>query len=210
MARAGLSREVVVAQAAAIADEIGFEHLTLAEVAERLGVKLPSLYKHITSLDGLRRDLAVAATRELADTLAEATVGRAGTDALRAAADAYRSFAVAHPGRYAATVRAPGPDDAEHTAVSDAVLRVVFAVLSGYGLAGDDAIDAARALRAAMHGFVTLESGGGFAMPRDLERSYHRLIEGLDQVLRGWAIPAGGRELRRAPGKAPRRRHPAA
>lgn len=192
MARAGLSREVVVAQAAAIADAMGWDRLTLAAIADSLGVKLPSLYKHITSLDGLRRDLAVAATRELAETLAAATVGRAGPDALAAAANAYRSFAVAHPGRYAATVRAPAPEDAEHREAADAVMRVVFAVLSGYGLAGDDAVDAARALRASLHGFVALECGGGFAMPRAPERSYHRLIEAFDQALLRWPSSSEG------------------
>ena len=112
-----------------------------------------------------------------------AAVGRAGSDALRAVAGAYRDYGRAHPGRYAATVRAPQPDDADHTAAAAAVLRVVFAVLAGYGITGDDAIDAARALRAALHGFVTLEAGGGFGMPRDIDRSYQRFITAFDTAL---------------------------
>ncbi len=203
MARAGLSHDVVVTRAAAIVDEIGWERLTLAVVAERLGVRLPSLYKHIASLDGLRRDLAVLATRELADALGAAAVGRASTDALHAAAEAYRNFALAHPGRYAATVRAPAPDDIEHAEAVDAVLRVVFSVLAGYGLAGDDAIDAVRALRAGLHGFVTLEAGGGFAMPRDVERSYHRLIEAFDASFMAGRTPDNSPS---APGRSSR--HP--
>jgi AcrR family transcriptional regulator len=188
--RAGLSRTVVVDAAATIADEIGWEQLTLAVIADRLGVRLPSLYKHIPSLDGLRRDVAVLAVRELAEVMTASAVGRAGSSALRAVADAHRSYAQTHPGRYAATIRAPAADDAEHTAAADAVLRVVFAVLAGYRLAGADAVDATRAVRASLHGFVTLEAGGGFGMPQDIDRSYHRLVDGLDAALHHWGASA--------------------
>lgn len=186
MPRAGLSRAVVVREAALVADLGGLDRLTLAAVAERCGVRLPSLYKHIDSLDGLRRDLAVLATAELADALTGAVLGRSGGDALDALADAYRTYARERPGRYAATVRAPAPDDAEHVASVEAVLHVVLAVLAGYGLSGDDALDATRALRAALHGFVGLEVGGGFGLPLDVDRSFRRLVVGLDDVLRRW------------------------
>jgi AcrR family transcriptional regulator len=185
--RAGLSRPVVVAAAAELADEVGWDQLTLAGLAARLGVRLPSLYKHIDSLDGLRRDVAVRATAELGAAVSAAAVGRSGADALRALAGAYRGYAQQHPGRYAATVRAAAPDDAEHTAASEAVLHVVLAVLAGYGLGGDDAIDATRALRSALHGFVVLDAGGGFGLPADVDRSFARLVDGFDAALPRWA-----------------------
>lgn len=186
MPRAGLSHDVVVRAAADVADETSWEQLSLAAVAARFGVKLPSLYKHISGLDGLRRDVAVLATRELGEALSAAAVGRAGDAALRALADAYRAFGHAHPGRYAGTVRAPAADDAEHLAAADSVLRVVLAVLAGYGLRGDDAIDATRALRAGLHGFVTLEAGGGFGLPQDVDRSFRRMVDGLDATMTAW------------------------
>ncbi|MCU1612966.1 MAG: hypothetical protein JWO98_506 [Frankiales bacterium] len=180
----------MVTGAAELADEAGWERLTLAALAARLGVRLPSLYKHIDSLDGLRRDVAVLAVTELGAAVSAAAVGRAASDALRAVAGAYRDYGQHHPGRYAATVRAPATDDAEHTAAAGTVLRVVLAVLAGYGLAGDDAIDATRALRAALHGFVTLEAGGGFGMPADVDRSFTRLVDGFDASLHRWADTA--------------------
>lgn len=173
-----------------MADELGFDRLTLAAVAERLGVRLPSLYKHIESLDGLRRDVAVMCTRELADAVTAGAVGRSGGAALGALADAFRSYGRDYPGRYAATVRAPAGDDEAHGTAADAVLRVVLAVLAGYGLAGDDAVDAARALRAALHGFVALEAGGGFGLPRDVDRSFDRLVGALDTAFAGWPVAA--------------------
>jgi AcrR family transcriptional regulator len=187
LGRAGLNQAKVVAEAAAVADELGFDRLTLAAVAERVGVRLPSLYKHIGSLDALRQGVAAHATRELAAVMTDAAVGRAGADALHAVAAAYRDYGRAHPGRYAATVRAPHPSDEEHTAASDASLRVVLAVLAGYGITGDDAVDATRSLRAALHGFVTLEAAGGFGMPREVDRSFDRFLTSFDAALTGWS-----------------------
>jgi AcrR family transcriptional regulator len=179
---------VVVQAAADLADEVGADRLTLAQLAERLGVRLPSLYKHVDGLDAVRRDLAVLAMTELADTAGAAAIGRAGGTALRAVAAAYRDFARRHPGRYAGVLRAPAGDDAELAAAAGRLLDVVLALLSGYGLAGDDAVDAARALRATLHGFVSLEAAGGFGMPRDVDRSFERLVDGLDTALRAWTV----------------------
>jgi len=179
MPRAGLSTERVVEQAERLVDTPGSPPLTLAVLAESLGVRQPSLYKHIEGMDGLQRELAVRAKTELADTLARAAVGRARADALRAIAHAYRGWALAHPVRYAATVRAPAPGDAEDEAASTAAVTVVFAALAGYGLLGDDAVDATRALRAALHGFISLEAGGGFGLPVSIDASFERLVEML-------------------------------
>nr|MDT0664287.1 TetR family transcriptional regulator [Micromonospora sp. DSM 115978] len=54
MPRAGLSRDRVVAEAAALADTAGLDAVTLSTLADRLGVRVPSLYKHVDSLDDLR------------------------------------------------------------------------------------------------------------------------------------------------------------
>ena len=184
MPRAGLSRVVIAADAAELVDEIGWDRLTLAEVAARFGVRQPSLYKHIAGLGELRRDISVLAQRELNQELTAAAVGRSGRDALHSMADAYRTFARKHPGRYAASVIAPAAGDAEHEQVAAAAVRTVSAVLAGFGLTGDDAIHAIRGLRALMHGFVSLEAAGGFAMPQDLDESYRRLVDGFGASLR--------------------------
>ena len=122
MPRLGLTHHRVVEQAAEVADEAGLDRLTLAAVAKRLGISLPGLYKHIDSLDSLKRDLAVLGVQELTAAMSAAAVGRSGHDALRAMARAYRAYAAAHPGRAEASIRAPAPTDAEGvTALKSAV-----------------------------------------------------------------------------------------
>ena len=190
MPRAGLTTQRVVAEAAVVADEVGWDRLSLAAVAARLGVKLPSLYKHIASLDALRTEVSALGLQELGAAMTTAAVGRSGSEALVAVADAYRGYAMEHPGRYAATLAAPVGDHEAHVAAAATVLRVVEAILGGYGLAGDDAVDAIRSLRALMHGFVSLEAAGGFRLPVDVDRSYRRLVGGFDVTLQSWAADA--------------------
>lgn len=189
MPRAGLSRPIVVAGAAEIADEVGFDGLTLAAVAKRFGVAVPSLYKHVRGLDDLRSGVSALAIGALAAAIARG--GRRTTkDRLGAMARAYRRFAVEHPGLYTATLRAPDPADQEAVAAGQALLDAVFAMMADYGLTGTDAVDATRSLRSALHGFVSLEAIGGFGLPRDVDRSFARLVRILDDALRAWGASA--------------------
>jgi AcrR family transcriptional regulator len=181
--RAGLDAESVVGAAARLADAEGLETVTFTRLAAELGVRAPSLYAHIDGIPDLRSRLAARGRRELIAALQAAAAGRAGRDALAAIADAYRGYALAHPGTYMAMQRAPDPNDEDATASSDALVEVVLAVLRAYGLSGDAAIHAARAVRSALHGFVTLESNDGFGLPLALEESYRRLLIILDRGL---------------------------
>jgi AcrR family transcriptional regulator len=175
--RRGLDRAQVVDAAIAIADEEGLEAVTLARVAAALGVRSPSLYNHVDGRDGLIRAIAARSTHELATALRRAATGRSGVDAIAAIAQAQRDYARAHPGRYAATVAAPVPGDAEHERAAADAVDVLTSVLGMSGLEGDDVIHAARALRSAVHGFAALEASGGFGLPVDADESFRRLVD---------------------------------
>ncbi len=190
MPRAGLSRERVVNEAAVLADEVGLQSLTLAALAERLGVRQPSLYKHLDSLAGLRRSISLQAKAELGDVLRRAAVGRSGADAIHGMALAYRQWALDHPARYTAAQWIAGPDDEEDATASLDAIQVISDVLTAYELRGDDAIDAIRAFRSTLHGFVSLEAAGSFGLDRDLDRSFDRLVRGFTMTLERWTETA--------------------
>ncbi len=178
MPRVGLDSASVVTAAAALADRDGLQELSLARLAGELGVRSPSLYAHVDGLEDLRRRVAVRGAQELAVVLQSAAAGVAGTDALAAVAVAYRGFAREHPGMYAALQPVRDPDDS-----FEALVDVMVAVLRGYGLDGDDALHGVRIVRAALHGFVTLELDGGFGLPLDLDVTFDRLVASLDRGL---------------------------
>jgi AcrR family transcriptional regulator len=191
MPRAGLTPERIIRQAAEVADEAGLDRLTLAAVAQRCGVSLPGLYKHLSGLDEVRRGIARLGVRELADAGARAAAGVSGTDALRAISAAYRGYALAHPGRYAASVLAPAPGDEEHIEVATQAFEVISAALAGYRLEGTALIHAVRMWRAACHGMATLQSAGGFGLPESVDVTFGHLVEALDTEFRrlsaiGW------------------------
>ena len=66
MPRVGLTGDDVVIAAAGLADEIGFGAVTMGLLADRLGVRPPSLYKHVGGLADLQHRLATLAMTELA------------------------------------------------------------------------------------------------------------------------------------------------
>lgn len=166
---------------------MGIANLTLAALAERLGVRQPSLYKHVTGMPGLKRSISIRAKVVLADVLARAAVGLSGGDAIRSMSRAYRKWAIEHPGRYEAAQWAPAPGDEQDEAASLALVKICSDVLTAYELEGVEAIDAIRAFRSTLHGFVSLESNGGFCLPVDIDRSFDRLVGGLITALAGWS-----------------------
>lgn len=187
MARSvGIDRMRIVEAAAGLADAHGLDRLTLADVAAALGVRLPSLYNHIAGLPGLQRELGVYGARQLFERISRSVMGKSSDSAMLALAHAYRRYVIDHPGCYAATVRAPAPDDRELQQVSRDIIEVVLAVLEPYQLDPDSAIHAVRGLRSIVHGFATLEVAGGFGMALDRDESFQRLLRayliGLGQV----------------------------
>jgi len=186
----GVAPDDVVAAAARIADTDGLDAVTLASVAAALGVRPPSLYAHVDGLDGLRRRLALHAAAAMAEQLEGAAAGRTGLDALQAIAHAYRDFAHAHPGWYAAAQRAvrPGEDDELYQALATAAMPAIRA-MADTGLDGDDAIHLTRAFRAALHGFVSLERVGGFGMPASIDESFRRFVDLLLAGVRDASTP---------------------
>ncbi|WP_330335418.1 WHG domain-containing protein (plasmid) [Streptomyces sp. NBC_00536] len=189
MARAALSTEAVVDIALRLIDEgtggaggtdSGPAALTLSEVAARAGVRTPSLYKHVRGLAELRDLVSARIMNEMADEVGAAVLGRSSDEAVRALMTAWRAYARRHPHRYAALVQRPEPGTAEAGA---RLVAIMLATLRAYGLEDSAAIHAARCLRAVVHGFAALETGGAFELPEKLDDTYdllvHMVVSGL-------------------------------
>ncbi|MFF6994442.1 TetR/AcrR family transcriptional regulator [Streptomyces sp. NPDC008313] len=186
MARVGLTADRLVLAAADLADEVGFENVTVSALARRFGVKDASLYSHVRSLRELRTRVALLAGEEMIDLIADAVAGRAGKDALAAFAGAYREYALSRPGRYAATqiqidqALVTGSRGFHRTA------EITYGMLRAYGLDEPDLTDAVRLLRSTFHGYCALEATGAFGAPRDTGQSWDRAIDALHVLLEHW------------------------
>ncbi|MGW8378290.1 WHG domain-containing protein [Streptomyces sp. ODS28] len=186
MAPKGLSAERLTRAGAELADEVGFEQVTVSALARRFDVKVASLYSHVKSSHDLKTRIALLALEEMAERAAEAVAGRAGKDALTAFANVYRDYAREHPGRYAA---ARLPLDPETAARSAGVRHAQMsrAILRGYDLEEPDQTHAVRLLGSTFHGYVSLELAGGFSHSApDSEETWPRILDSLDALLRNW------------------------
>ncbi|MEU7416853.1 TetR-like C-terminal domain-containing protein [Streptomyces antibioticus] len=192
MPRVGLSTDRLVAAAAELADEAGFEGVTLSALARRFGVKDASLYSHVRSLQDLRTRLALLVGGEMIDRIAVAVAGLAGRDALVAFAGAYREYALRYPGRYAATQIHIDQSAAADSPELRRTAEITYGMLRGYGLAEPDLTDAVRLLRSTFHGYCALEAGGGFGAPRDVQRSWDKAVDALHMALTHWPREADG------------------
>ncbi|MEW1929728.1 MULTISPECIES: TetR/AcrR family transcriptional regulator [unclassified Streptomyces] len=189
MVRAGLTTERLARAGAELADEVGFEQVTVSALARRFDVKVASLYSHLKSSQDLKTRIALLSLEELADRGAAALAGRAGKDALTAFADVYRDYAREHPGRYAAAQFRLDPEAAaasaggRHSTMTRAILR-------GYDLSEPDQTHAVRMLGSVFHGYVSLEMAGGFSHSQPgSQESWSRILDALDALLRNWPAP---------------------
>ncbi|MEU2731847.1 TetR-like C-terminal domain-containing protein [Streptomyces griseoviridis] len=186
MRRVGLTPERLAQAGAELADEVGFEQVTVSALARRFDVKVASLYSHVRNSHDLKTRIALLVLREQADRAAAALAGRAGKDALVALANVYRDYAHEHPGRYTAGRLPLDPA----TAAASAGVRhaqMTRAVLRGYDLAEPDQTHAVRLLGSTFHGYVSLELAGGFSHSApDSQESWTRVLDALDALLRSW------------------------
>jgi AcrR family transcriptional regulator len=185
VARAGVSVEGLVRAAAELADEVGFEQVTVSALARRFGVTVASLYSHIKNADDLRVRVTALALTELADRAADALAGRAGKDALVAFGGAYRTYAKEHPGRYAAArLRIDRDSPAAAPALRNSEL--MRAILREYKLPDAEEVHAVRLLGSTFHGFASLETSGAFAHSGDVDASWARSLDAVHVALLNW------------------------
>lgn len=187
MPRAGLTRDRLIEAGAILADEQGFEALTLAALARQFGVRLASLYSHLQNSDDLKTGIALLALSKLADRADEAVAGRAGKDALFALADIHRAFARQHPGLFQAARYPLDPPTAAGSGGAR-LSRTIQAMLRGYALTDENRVHATRLLGSFFLGFSLLELAGSFAHSApEADASWTRSLEGLDALLRNWS-----------------------
>jgi len=194
-ARARTSDPAIIAAARDLLEDGGLEAVSMAGIAERVGVRAPSLYKHFGDRRGLLAAVATQVALDLGRELA-AAVEPAGLDPsakLDALATAYRSFALAKP-RAAALLfagLAPGVEPAPeaNATASRPVLHVAEALVGPAS-----ALAAARVLTAFAYGFTSMESAGAFRLGGNVEDAYRLgisvLLAGLERSAAGPAQAA--------------------
>jgi AcrR family transcriptional regulator len=166
----------VVAAARAMLEQEGPEGLTMRRLAERMGIRAPSLYKHVDSKEGLEALLMADAFRELGQQLHDAVgslrKGGSRRNALTELARVYRRWALAHPHLYRLVTGGPLPRERLPEGLEAWTAEPVVIA------AGGDP-DRARAVWAFAHGMTILELDGRFPPDADLDAAWASGIAAL-------------------------------
>ncbi len=172
----GIDRQQVLNAARELCKEQGMDGLSIKEVADRLGIRPPSVYAHFEGLPAIRRELAKWGHQALAQRLRDSAVAQSGADGVIAAAKAYLGFIRDEPGLYSATVASGAMADPEAREAASEWLSVLHRLLESMGLSQEDRIHALRGIRSMVHGFGQLEAGGQFRTQVDRDASFDRML----------------------------------
>ncbi|MFY9639434.1 MAG: TetR/AcrR family transcriptional regulator [Rhodomicrobium sp.] len=185
-ARPKTSRAEIVSAALDLINEGGADGLSMLAVAQKVGVRGPSLYKHFPDRATLLKAVESHLFEKLGAALADAAPGCGDRENAKQMASAYRNFAKQNPRGYA-LMFASGLPDAEAATIRRAAAQPALDLL--YGLLGDAdaALSAARAFTAFCHGFVSMELAGAFRLGGDIEQAF---AEGVEVVLAGIIVRA--------------------
>ena len=161
--KVGLDKNTIIEAAANMADEIGVANVTLKVLAEELGIKSPSLYKHFSGgLDEVNKEMILYGWRILEADVTTAAIGKSHDDAIKAICFAYRKFVTEHKGVFEVMQWYNMYQSEEHLQASQGVISVIFRVLDAYGVTATQKVHIVRMLRGFLQGFSTIESHGGF------------------------------------------------
>jgi AcrR family transcriptional regulator len=189
-APARTSRDAIVLAARAILEEDGLEAVSMGRVAERVGVRGPSLYKHVTDRAALIRAIGDAITVDLGRTLAVALDDGDPRSSLRAVTAAFRTFVHANPNGYGLLFAhlEPNlqPDQAAAAAIGEPLVLAMARIVGE-----QDALEAARTLVAWAHGFVSMELAGTFRLGGDVDAAYAFGLEAIVAGVSGSVTQAG-------------------
>ena len=188
-APARTSVDVIVAAARRILESDGLQAVTMRSVADAVGVRGPSLYKHVPDHSALLRAVGEGVVADLSRTLARAVASDDPRADLRATAIAYRTFVLGNPNGYRLLFAdlPPGasPDPASLASMGEPIVHAMVR------LAGESrALEGARTMVAWAHGFVSMELAGAFRLGGDLDVAYAYGIESILAGVSGPATPA--------------------
>ncbi|MFI2435789.1 TetR/AcrR family transcriptional regulator [Streptomyces sp. NPDC018693] len=155
----------IAAVARAILEESGPSALTMRTLADRLGIKAPSLYKHFPDKQAVEVELIAQLLAESAAAMEAAEARAPGS--LPVLAEAYRTYALAHPHLYCLATERPLPRDLLPPGLEDRAAQPLLRTCGGD-------LDLARAVWAFAHGMVILEVHGRFPPDADLTAAWKR------------------------------------
>lgn len=180
-----LTKQKIIEVTFLLADDIGINKVTFQKIAEKLGIKYPSLYNHFKNMDALKIDMTIYTLKSLNLKLVDGLIGKSGEEAIREFALIYREFAFKNKTAYKLFMSVPSSEDEKINKLARETFSIIYKTLSSYS---EDRIylgHKGRALRSLLHGFVSLYSLGYFQGEADVDESFNFMIDDFIFTLSG-------------------------
>ena len=190
-ARARTSQIDIVAAGRELLEAGGLDAVTMQAVADRVGIRAPSLYKRFSGRGDLIAAVGASILADLRDELAP-FAGLEPAAGIRSIAEAFRQFALGHPRSYE-LIFLNLPPGSRPPAELNAMAAAPLVELAGRLAGPDQALEAARLVTAFAHGFVSMELSGAFRLGGDVDAAYRYGVDVLVDALanRNRSLPAG-------------------
>ena len=188
-ARPKTSDDAIIEATRGLLESKGRDGFSMAEIAEAVGVRAPSLFSRFANraelLDRVELALWAALAAELEAAAGVSRLQRKPLEGLAAQGRAYRHFAKANPNGYALMFDPRASQTAEGAAVRGAALAPT---LPGFvALVGEDrALAAARVLTPFLHGFVSMELSQAFRLGGGIDEAFETGLEAILSGLLTW------------------------
>lgn len=168
-----ITKETILRTAIDIADTKGLANVSLKEIAQILGIKSPSIYKHMPGgLTQIKHEIMILGWREIDEVIARGTAGKAGDEAVMALCMAFRGYVNKHPGVFEALQWHNSYVSTENDEVTKGIIQTLYQIIDAYKVGEDEKLHILRMLCSFVEGYCVIENHGGFGNPVSLDESF--------------------------------------
>lgn len=173
----GIDLNTVITAAAQIADRDGLENVSMKTLAQELGIRSPSLYNHISSLEELRRRLMLFGWRELEQRLLRSAEGTSGWEAFREMCRCFYSYAVERPGVFNAMLWYNKYVSSDTMTATAEFFDYFYNFTESAGISRENSEHILRTLRGFLEGFALLVNNGAFGHSASIDESFELSLD---------------------------------
>ncbi|PBF72915.1 TetR/AcrR family transcriptional regulator [Clostridioides difficile] len=177
-----VSREIVIQATSDIVNKDGLNKVSLKVIAEKLGIRTPSLYNHIESLDDLLLEVAHKGMREMNSQMIKAAIGNFGDTAIKCISIAYFNFIISNPGVYETIQWATWHGNNETLEIFDEYKSLLEKLILSCNLNTKNTGEVLNLIMSVLHGYSTLQLGKSLLSK---EEAIKGIVDSIDTVLLG-------------------------
>ncbi len=185
MPRSGLSRADVIEKAASLANEKGLNGVTVTSLSQYLGIRKPSLYYHVQTVDEVIEGIMVYGWRKIATEVVPQIKVDTPEDALKRYAVSFYHFAFKNPGIFEAMLTYNRRENNELNEVMAVIENFFYVQSDKMQIDRETAKHLLRTYRSFLEGFLMLRLHRSFGEPVGIPESFafsmEVLLKGMDQ-----------------------------